>query len=174
LLARRLLGSTLAASLAAGLLTFDFLHFVMSRTAMLDVFVVFFGLVSFLCLLYDRDRSVTIRPVSRNLFLHRLPCGPGCWRRNRGRSGNRLQVVADIYWQRLCCSHSCKGKAPGTMQPIAIEVLCAKRRASLLVALCSCRQSPTSSYTEDAGYASRGHGWMVWVRAFFARHHRHG
>jgi dolichyl-phosphate-mannose-protein mannosyltransferase len=55
-LARRLLGSTLAASLAAGLLAFDFLHFVMSRTAMLDVFVVFFGLLSFLCLLYDRDR----------------------------------------------------------------------------------------------------------------------
>ncbi|MGH9258172.1 MAG: phospholipid carrier-dependent glycosyltransferase [Vicinamibacterales bacterium] len=57
LLARRLLGSTLAASLAAGLLAFDFLHFVMSRTAMLDVFVVLFGLASFLCLVYDCDRD---------------------------------------------------------------------------------------------------------------------
>jgi len=56
LLARRLLRSTLAASLAAGLLTFDFLHFVMSRTAMLDIFVVFFGLAAFLCLVYDADR----------------------------------------------------------------------------------------------------------------------
>ena len=62
---------TLAASLAAGLLAFDFLHFVLSRTAMLDVFVVFFGLVSFLCLLYDDDGAYAGRPVSRNL-LHRL------------------------------------------------------------------------------------------------------
>ena len=57
LLARRLPASILAASLAAGLLVFDFLHFVMSRTAMLDVFVVFFGLLSFVCLTYDRDRE---------------------------------------------------------------------------------------------------------------------
>jgi dolichyl-phosphate-mannose-protein mannosyltransferase len=64
-LARRLLGSTLGASLAAGLLTFDFLHFVMSRTAMLDVFVVFFGLLSFACLLYDRDRNADdSRPIA--------------------------------------------------------------------------------------------------------------
>jgi dolichyl-phosphate-mannose-protein mannosyltransferase len=56
LLARRLFGSTVAAAVAAGLLAFDFLHFVMSRAAMLDVFVVFFGLTSFLCLLYDTDR----------------------------------------------------------------------------------------------------------------------
>jgi len=72
LLARRLLGSTLGASIAAGLLTFDFLHFVMSRTAMLDVFVVLFGLLSFTCLLFDRDRDdarVAASPVS---VLHRL------------------------------------------------------------------------------------------------------
>jgi dolichyl-phosphate-mannose-protein mannosyltransferase len=72
LLARRLLGSTLAASLAAGLLAFDFLHFVMSRTAMLDVFVVFFGLLSFLCLLYDRDRDDAREPSSRRPVLQQL------------------------------------------------------------------------------------------------------
>jgi len=72
LLARRLLCSTLTASLATGLLTFDFLHFVMSRTAMLDIFVVFFGLASFLCLVYDRDRAVKAEPTSRNRFLQRL------------------------------------------------------------------------------------------------------
>lgn len=60
LLTRRLLRSTLAASVAAGLLTFDFLHFVMSRTAMLDIFVVFFGLASFLCLVYDDDRHESV------------------------------------------------------------------------------------------------------------------
>jgi dolichyl-phosphate-mannose--protein O-mannosyl transferase len=58
-IARRLLGSTLAASLAAGLLAFDFLHFVMSRTAMLDIFVVCFGLIAFWCLLHDRDAPAT-------------------------------------------------------------------------------------------------------------------
>jgi dolichyl-phosphate-mannose--protein O-mannosyl transferase len=71
LLARRLLGSTLAASLAAGLLAFDFLHFVMSRTAMLDVFVVFFGLASFLCLACDGDRGEEAPPshgLARRLF----------------------------------------------------------------------------------------------------------
>jgi dolichyl-phosphate-mannose-protein mannosyltransferase len=55
-LARRLLGSTLAATLASGLLAFDFLHFVMSRTAMLDVFATFFGVALFLFLVLDRDR----------------------------------------------------------------------------------------------------------------------
>jgi dolichyl-phosphate-mannose-protein mannosyltransferase len=72
LLARRLLGSTLGASLAAGILTFDLLHFVMSRTAMLDIFVVFFGLLSFLCLLYDRDGEEARAPASRTLLLERL------------------------------------------------------------------------------------------------------
>lgn len=71
MLARRVLGSTLAASLAAGLLAFDFLHFVMSRTAMLDIFVVFFGLASFLCIMYDGDRNASTLPGSADLF-HRL------------------------------------------------------------------------------------------------------
>jgi dolichyl-phosphate-mannose-protein mannosyltransferase len=74
LLARRLLDSTLGASVAAGLLTFDFLHFVMSRTAMLDIFVVFFGLLSFLFLLYDRDRGPdeARTPASHVMVLQRL------------------------------------------------------------------------------------------------------
>jgi dolichyl-phosphate-mannose--protein O-mannosyl transferase len=56
LLARRLLQSTFAAVLASGLLAFDPLHYLMSRIAMLDAFVVFFGLSSFLCLVYDSSR----------------------------------------------------------------------------------------------------------------------
>ena len=54
LLAHRLFRSTLTASLASGLLAFDLLYFVMSRAAMLDVFVVFFSLVMFLGFVYDR------------------------------------------------------------------------------------------------------------------------
>ena len=54
ILARKLLGSTVAASVASGLLAIDFLHFVQSRIAMLDIFVPFFGLASLVCLVYDR------------------------------------------------------------------------------------------------------------------------
>lgn len=55
LLARRILGSTTGAAFAAGLLAIDFLHFVHSRVAMLDVFVTLFGLSAFLFCIYDRD-----------------------------------------------------------------------------------------------------------------------
>ncbi|HWC15276.1 MAG TPA: phospholipid carrier-dependent glycosyltransferase [Actinomycetota bacterium] len=56
LLARRLFRSTLAASLAAGLLAFDFLHLVQSRTSMLDIFIPLFGLAGFYFLVLDRDQ----------------------------------------------------------------------------------------------------------------------
>ena len=55
LLARRLLRSTLAASLTTGLLALDFLHFVQSRIAMLDIFVLMFGLAAVLFVVIDRD-----------------------------------------------------------------------------------------------------------------------
>lgn len=56
LLARRLLRSTLAAVVASGLLTIDFLHLVQSRTSMLDIFIPMFGIAGFLFLSYDRDQ----------------------------------------------------------------------------------------------------------------------
>jgi dolichyl-phosphate-mannose--protein O-mannosyl transferase len=54
-LGRRLLGSTIGAAMAAGLLAIDPLHFVQSRVAMLDVFVTLFIVASFLFLVIDRD-----------------------------------------------------------------------------------------------------------------------
>jgi dolichyl-phosphate-mannose-protein mannosyltransferase len=62
LLARRLLRSTLAATLASGLLAFDFLHFVQSRTSMLDIFVPMFGIAGFYFLVLDRDRLLGAGP----------------------------------------------------------------------------------------------------------------
>jgi dolichyl-phosphate-mannose--protein O-mannosyl transferase len=56
-LARRLLGSTVAASAAAVLLASDLLWFVHSRIAMLDVFVATFSLATMLFLVVDRDRE---------------------------------------------------------------------------------------------------------------------
>ncbi|MDT0472176.1 phospholipid carrier-dependent glycosyltransferase [Streptomyces sp. DSM 41014] len=54
---RRLLRSTFLGCLAGTLMALDGLHFVMSRTALLDLVVMFFTLAAFGCLLVDRDRA---------------------------------------------------------------------------------------------------------------------
>jgi dolichyl-phosphate-mannose-protein mannosyltransferase len=56
LLARTVLRSTLGAGIASGLLAIDFLHFVQSRIAMIDIFVSLFGVAAFLFVVKDRDR----------------------------------------------------------------------------------------------------------------------
>lgn len=52
---RRLFGSTALGCLAGLLLTLDGMHFVSSRTALLDIFLMVFVLASFACLVIDRD-----------------------------------------------------------------------------------------------------------------------
>ncbi|MEV6313877.1 phospholipid carrier-dependent glycosyltransferase [Streptomyces sp. NPDC051776] len=54
---RRLLRSTALGCLAGALLAVDGLHFVMSRTALLDLVLMFWVLAAFGCLLVDRDRT---------------------------------------------------------------------------------------------------------------------
>ncbi len=54
-LVRRLTGSTLLGCAAGLLLTFDGLHFVMSRVALLDVFMTFFLIAAVAALVVDRD-----------------------------------------------------------------------------------------------------------------------
>ena len=56
LLAKKVLKSTIGAAISAGLLAIDPLHFVQSRTSMLDVFVPLFGVAAFLFVAYDRER----------------------------------------------------------------------------------------------------------------------
>jgi dolichyl-phosphate-mannose--protein O-mannosyl transferase len=58
-IARRLFGSTLMGGVAALLLAVEGEHFVMSRTGLLDIFVMFWALAGFGCLLIDRDRART-------------------------------------------------------------------------------------------------------------------
>jgi len=58
ILARKLLASTVGATISAGLLTIDPLGFVQSRIAMVDVFAAMFGLVAILCAVYDRDATL--------------------------------------------------------------------------------------------------------------------
>ncbi|WP_405015297.1 dolichyl-phosphate-mannose--protein mannosyltransferase [Kitasatospora sp. NBC_01539] len=52
---RRLFRSTLLGCVAGALMAVDGLHFVLSRTALLDLVVMFFVLAAFGCLLVDRD-----------------------------------------------------------------------------------------------------------------------
>ncbi|GIH71173.1 dolichyl-phosphate-mannose--protein mannosyltransferase [Sphaerimonospora thailandensis] len=54
--ARRMTRSTLLGCLAGFLLALDGLHFVLSRTALLDIFLMFWVLAGFACLLVDRER----------------------------------------------------------------------------------------------------------------------
>ncbi|WP_234383425.1 dolichyl-phosphate-mannose--protein mannosyltransferase [Streptomyces dysideae] len=54
---RRLFRSTVLGCLAGALLAVDGLHYVMSRTALLDLVVMFFVLAAFGCLLIDRDSA---------------------------------------------------------------------------------------------------------------------
>ncbi|MDQ1703878.1 MAG: dolichyl-phosphate-mannose-protein mannosyltransferase [Frankiaceae bacterium] len=54
-IARRMFRSTLLGCVAGLLLTFDGLEFVQSRTAMLDIFLMFWVLAAFGCLVLDRD-----------------------------------------------------------------------------------------------------------------------
>src|SRR5258707_1124226 len=56
-IARRMTRSTLLGCVAGLLLALDGLEFVMSRTALLDIFVMFWVLAAFGCLVIDRDHS---------------------------------------------------------------------------------------------------------------------
>jgi dolichyl-phosphate-mannose-protein mannosyltransferase len=56
-IARRMTRSTLLGCIAGLLLSLDGLEFVMSRTALLDIFVMFWILAAFGCLLIDRDQA---------------------------------------------------------------------------------------------------------------------
>jgi dolichyl-phosphate-mannose-protein mannosyltransferase len=55
--ARRMTRSTLLGCVAGLLLSLDGLEFVMSRTALLDIFVMFWVLAAFACLVVDRDKT---------------------------------------------------------------------------------------------------------------------
>jgi len=55
-LAYKLFRSRIAAIVSAGLLMFDFLHFVQARLAMLDIFVSFFGVAAYVFSVLDREQ----------------------------------------------------------------------------------------------------------------------
>jgi dolichyl-phosphate-mannose-protein mannosyltransferase len=74
---RRLFRSTLLGGAAGLLLTFDGLEYVQSRTAMLDIFLMFWVLAAFGCLVIDRDDGR--RRVAARLAEIRAATGHGPW-----------------------------------------------------------------------------------------------
>ncbi|NHA67612.1 dolichyl-phosphate-mannose--protein mannosyltransferase [Phycicoccus flavus] len=78
--ARRMFGSTALGCVASFLLAFEGLHFVMSRTGILDIIVMFFALCAFAALLIDRDRSrATLAAKVGALGRGEWPEGVGPW-----------------------------------------------------------------------------------------------
>ncbi|RST13421.1 phospholipid carrier-dependent glycosyltransferase [Streptomyces sp. WAC05374] len=106
---RRLFRSTFLGCLAGALLAVDGLHFVMSRTALLDQVLMFFVLAAFGCLLIDRDRTrarlAAALPVDRDGVLRpdaevaeTLRLG---WRPWRIAAGLTLGLAAATKWNGL-------------------------------------------------------------------------
>ncbi|UNO41564.1 phospholipid carrier-dependent glycosyltransferase [Streptomyces sp. MST-110588] len=82
---RRLLRSTALGCVAGVLLAVDGLHFVMSRTALLDLIVMFWVVAAFGCLLVDRDRT-------RARLAAALPVGEDGVARPSAQVGDRLRL----------------------------------------------------------------------------------
>src|SRR5689334_376459 len=95
-IARRMTRSTLLGCFAGLLLALDGLEFVMSRTALLDIFVMFWVLAAFGCLVVDRDDY-------RARLARALPAHPG--EESAPRTG--------IRWWRLAAG-VCLGLAVGS------------------------------------------------------------
>jgi dolichyl-phosphate-mannose-protein mannosyltransferase len=169
LLAHRLFGSTLTASLASGLLAFDLLYFVMSRAAMLDVFVVFFSLVMFLGFVYDRgseDLSGSRGRLRKRPWLFVAGLAGGAATASKWSGGYLLiaviiLAVADTIARQRDTKHRLRRAArdEGAVLALTLVVL------------------PVLVYV--ATYAGRIHGsvfalpWAhgAWFRAFIARQH---
>jgi dolichyl-phosphate-mannose--protein O-mannosyl transferase len=106
---RRLFRSTFLGCLAGLLLAVDGLHFVMSRTALLDQVLMFFVLAAFGCLLVDRDRSrrrlANALPVDADGLLRPDAVVAGTlrlgWRPWRIAAGVMLGLAAATKWNGL-------------------------------------------------------------------------
>ncbi len=103
-IARRLFRSDLLGTVAAALLAFEGHHFVHSRTGLLDIFVMFFGLAAFGALLIDRDRAraVLARKVGGRARGEVTWLGPWLgWRPWRWVAGIMLGLSAGSKWSGL-------------------------------------------------------------------------
>jgi len=90
--ARRMFRSTVLGCTAGLLMTLDGMHFVLSRTAILDMFVMFFVLAAFACVVLDRD-------ARRRRWLRAMEDGLDPTR--PGRAGRPTLTWAAVPWWRL-------------------------------------------------------------------------
>jgi len=94
-LARRLTGSTLLGATAGLLLCFDGLQFVLSRLALLDIFMAFFMLCAVACLVADRDWG---RLRMAELVPPGYDPGPHGWGPVRGLRWRPWRLVAGVFF----------------------------------------------------------------------------
>jgi dolichyl-phosphate-mannose--protein O-mannosyl transferase len=111
-IARRMTRSTLLGCAAGLLMSLDGLEFVLSRTALLDIFVMFWVLAAFGCLVVDRDRARALLAASSDGGTRLTGRGPGLgirwWR-----------VLAGV-----CLGLACASKWDGIWYLIAFAGLC--------------------------------------------------
>ena len=108
---RRLTRSTLLGCLAGLLLSLDGLEFVLSRTGILDIFLMFFVLAAFACLVVDRDES-RARLASAIVLTPADDAGPGLGIR-------KWRVAAGV-----CIGLACASKQYGAWYLLAFAGLC--------------------------------------------------
>ncbi|WP_344821777.1 dolichyl-phosphate-mannose--protein mannosyltransferase [Actinocorallia longicatena] len=96
-LARRMTGSTLLGCAAGFLMALDGLHLVLSRTALLDIFLMFWVLAGFACLVADRDQGRAALAGTTEAS------GPGPWLFHPWRiaAGACLGLAAGVKWSAV-------------------------------------------------------------------------
>jgi len=99
--ARKMTGSTLLGCAAGFLMALDGLHLVLSRTALLDIFLMFWLLAGFACLVNDRDRAQFLS-AERNDDPERA-IGPGrrLFRPWRLAAGVCFGLAAGVKWSAI-------------------------------------------------------------------------
>ena len=101
-LVRRLTGSTLLGCVAGLLLCFDGLQLVLSRLALLDIFLTFFILCAVACLVADRDWTRARMADSAPLKPTHRGGGPRPWRRpRRGAGGGCFGLALGTKWSAV-------------------------------------------------------------------------
>ena len=100
---RRLTGSTLLGCVGGLLLSFDGLHFVLSRLALLDIFLAFFLLCAVHCLVADRDwlrrrLAATADLDARGTSRAAQPLGPGAGAALAARGGSPPASASGSPW----------------------------------------------------------------------------
>jgi dolichyl-phosphate-mannose-protein mannosyltransferase len=144
LAARRLFRSTILAATAGLLMSLDGMHFVLSRTALLDIFLMFWIVVAFYFLVLDREQR-------RAKWLTLLETGADPNRHGPGKP--RLGIP----WYRLACAISL-GLACGVKWS-AIYYVALFAIAAIIFDI-SARRSAGSRHAIRDGILDDGVGWL--------------